>query len=275
MFYTEAIVTQELTSLQKLIQNLPLQTLLTALIVLVVGIIAVRLLLKLSDKLLKKTSLDGSLHRFIRSVLRIVLYLLVILLTAGTLGINITSLVALLSVVSLALSLAVQGVLSNMAGGAMIMGTKPFKQGDLIETEGILGTVKDIGMVYTTVITVNNQKVFIPNSKISSAIIQNYSALGKRRLDLQFTAAYNSAPATVLEALQEAIDIPQVLPEPPIIQIADYNASDIAYAVCVWVAPEDYLTAKYAITQRVWDCFRSRGIEMTYPHVNVHLNQEE
>lgn len=263
----------ELLSLKNALENIPLQKILIAIVVLAACLLAVHLLLKLTDRLLLHSKLDKSLHRFIHSIVRILLYFLVILLICGTLGIDVTSLIALLSVVSLAVSLAVQDLLTNVAGGAMLMNTKPFKQGDWVEADGVQGTVDEIGMVYTRIVTADHCRVNFPNSKLASAVVRNYSAMGKRRLDTVFHASYDSDPELVKQALAEAADFPLVLPDTPIIRVREYADSDIAYQVSIWVTPENYVEAGFCLNERVWDSFRKRDIEMTYPHLNVHVEQ--
>ena len=148
---------EELTNLQKILGGLPLETILIALAMLAVSILLVRVTVLLVERVLKRTRLDASLYRFIRTLLRIVLYFIAILIIASYLGIDVTSLVALLSVVSLAISLSVQSALSNVAGGMMVMGTKPFKRGDYVSVDGLEGTIDEIGMVYTKLHTIDNR----------------------------------------------------------------------------------------------------------------------
>lgn len=262
-----------LLSLKKTLENIPLNKILIAIVVLAVCLLAVHLLLKLTDRLLLHSRLDKSLHHFIRSIVRILLYFLAVLLVCGTLGIDVTSLVALLSVVSLAVSLAVQDFLSNVAGGVMLMNAKPFKQGDWVEADGVQGTVDEVGMVYTRIVTADHCRVNFPNSKLATAVVRNYSSMGKRRLDTIYHASYDSDPQIVRQALAEAADFPLVLPDAPIIRVKEYADSDIAYQVSIWVAPENYVEAGFCLNERVWDSFRKRGIEMTYPHLNVHVEQ--
>ena len=192
-------------------------------------------------------------------------------------GINVTSLIALLSVAGLAVSLALQNTLSNLAGGIMVLLSKPFEVGDFVESEGITGTVAGVDLAYTTIVTVDNKEVFVPNSHISAAKIINYNRLGKRRVDLNFTASYDAPTATVKKAIQEVVDAQSsmILTDPaPVVLLSAYLNSSIQYTVRVWVDAADYWTVYGNINEGVRESFARNNVEMTYDHVNVHLVKE-
>ena len=264
---------EELSNIRETLHGLPLRTALIALAMLVGSMVAVHLIMRLVSRLLKRTKLDTSVHRFIKAMLRAVLYFAAILVVASYVGIDVTSLVALLSVVSLAVTLSVQNALSNVAGGVMVMGTKPFKQGDYVSVDGLEGTVEEIGVVYTKLHTIDNRAVMIPNSKVAAATIENFSALGKRRLGLTVSAAYTSEPERVMEALHRAIERCEPLPgEPVVVEIQDFGESAIAYDVALWIPASDFLGRRWRLRRYIWEEFRAGGVEMTYPHLNVHLD---
>lgn len=146
--------------------------------------------------------------------------------------------IALLSVAGLAISLALQNTLSNLAGGIMILVSKPFEVGDYVEADGVGGTVISIGLAYSTLATVDNKEIFIPNSQVAAAKIINYTKLGKRRVELTFSASYDAPTETVKQALGEVLaQFPQILEDPaPSIWISKYGASSIEYVVRVWTA---------------------------------------
>ena len=169
-----------------------------------IGLIVIRIVMKIVDQMLDKAHRLQSLRVYIRSVVKVLLYFVLVLTVAPAFGINVTSLIALLSVAGLAVSLALQNTLSNLAGGIMVLLSKPFEVGDFVESEGITGTVTGVDLAYTTIVTVDNKEVFVPNSHISAAKITNYNRLGKRRVDLNFTASYDAPTATVKKAIQEA-----------------------------------------------------------------------
>lgn len=267
---------EELSNLRDTLHSVPLRTGLIALAMLLVSVLLVHLVLRLADRLLKRTKLDGSLHRFLKTLLRIVLYVITILIVASYVGIDVTSLVALLSVASLALSLSVQSALSNVAGGLMVMGTKPFKRGDYVSVDGLEGTVDEIGMVYTTLHTIDNRSVLIPNAKVSAATIENFSALGKRRLELEVSASYDSEPERVMAALRQAVDRCEPLEgEERKIEFERFDDSAVSYHIHFWIPAARFVQTRFDLRRAVWEEFRKAGVEMTYPHLNVHLQNEK
>ena len=185
---------EELSDIKKILQQLPMRQILWSVVLLLVLLVLVRVIMRLIGRALERTTLDKSLHTFIKSIVRILLYFLVVLVVSGSLGINVTSLVAVLSVASLAISLSVQGVLSNVASGLMIIGSKPFKQGEYVSLDGHEGTVDEIGLIYTRLHTIDNRNILLPNSKVTDSVIQNFSILGKRRLEVLVSASYDSDP---------------------------------------------------------------------------------
>ena len=242
-----------------------------------IGLIVIRIIMNIVDKMLDKATRLNALRTYIRSVAKILLYFVLVLTVAPSFGINVTSLIALLSVAGLAVSLALQNTLSNLAGGIMVLLSKPFEVGDFIESEGISGTVAGVDLAYTTIVTVDNKEVFVPNSHISAAKITNYNRLGKRRVDLNFTASYDAPTATVKKAIQEVVDAQGslILSDPaPVILLTEYQASSIQYTVRVWVDAANYWTVNGNINEGVRESFARHGVEMTYEHVNVHLVKE-
>ena len=244
-----------------------------ALLVLVVGLIVVRIIMNMVDKMLEKSEKLADLKVYIRSAVKVLLWFLLALMVADSLGFDVTSLIALLSVAGLAVSLALQNTLSNLAGGIMVLLTKPFVVGDYIESEGIAGTVSGVDLAYTSIITVDNKEIFVPNSHISAAKIINYNRLGKRRVDLNFTASYDSATKDVKAAIQEVLDtFPQILTDPAaVILLSEYQASSIQYTVRAWTSAADYWDVYFGIQEGVRESFQRHGVEMTYDHVNVHI----
>lgn len=254
--------------------SLTLGALLPAILIFAVGIFVIKALLKLFEKLLSRSKLNKSVHGFVRATMKILLWAILILIVASTLGIDVTSLVAVLSVASLAVSLAVQDSLANVAGGIMVLSSHSFQVGDYVSLSGAEGYVTEIGLVHTRIRTVDNKIIFVPNSEVASSKIVNYTQEGKRRVDLTFTASYDSPVEAVKQALTEAATIDQLLPgEPLFIKVSSYKESDIEYAVRVWVATSDYWDAYFAIMENVKTAFDKAGVIMTYPHTIVHLEK--
>lgn len=253
--------------------NLSFGAVLRAAVILLVGGGIIHIMMKLIDRMLEKSKALASLRQYIRSVARIGLWFLVILIAAEEIGIPTTSLIALLSVAGLAVSLALQSTLSNLAGGITLLVTKPFQVGDYVEADGVSGTISAIDLAYTTFVTVDNKEIFVPNSQLSSTKIINYTAMGKRRAELTFTASYDAPTQTVKKAIREAVDaIPQILSEPePVIWLSEYQSSSIQYVVRVWATTDDYWNVYYSLMEGVRESFARYGVEMTYDHLNVHV----
>ena len=243
------------------------------LLLILVGVVVIRVVLKLLDRVLARSKSLKSLSRYIHSVAKISMAFILVLMVAEDVGIHTTSLVAMLSVAGLAVSLALQNTLSNVAGGIMLLVTTPFQVGDYVEADGISGTVHAIDLSYTAILTIDGKEIFVPNSQLSGTKIINYTILGRRRVDLNFTASYDAPTATVKKAIGEVLeDIPQIIAEPaPEIHLSDYQASSIQYVVRAWTAAADYWTVYYAIQEGVREAFDRHGVEMTYDHLNVHI----
>ena len=238
-----------------------------------IGVVVIRVILKLLDGMLARSKSLKSLSRYIHSVAKIAMTVILVLMVAEDVGIHTTSLVAMLSVAGLAVSLALQNTLSNVAGGIMLLVTTPFQVGDYVEADGVSGTVHAIDLSYTAILTIDGKEIFVPNSQLSGTKIINYTILGRRRVDLNFTASYDAPTATVKRAIGEVLeDIPQIIAEPaPEIHLSDYQASSIQYVVRAWTTAADYWTVYYAIQEGVREAFDRHGVEMTYDHLNVHI----
>lgn len=253
---------------------LNLTSILRVLFTIVVGMIAMKVIMGIVDKTMTKSrTLNTTLSKYIRSVVRVVLWLVLVLIVADSMGIKVTSLIALFSVAGLAVSLALQNTLSNLAGGVMLLVTKPFEAGDFVETNGVSGTVEAIGLAYSTLKTGDNKEIFIPNSEIASAKIVNYTRLGKRRVDMSFTASYDAPTKTVKTAIEETLaKFPQIHQDPtPVIYLNNYGASSIEYIVRVWVDGGDYWTVYFGVMEEIREAFDRHNVEMTYDHLNVHV----
>ena len=243
------------------------------LLLILVGVVVIRVVLKLLDRVLARSKSLKSLSRYIHSVAKISMAFILVLMVAEDVGIHTTSLVAMLSVAGLAVSLALQNTLSNVAWGIMLLVTTPFQVGDYVEADGVSGTVHAIDLSYTAILTIDGKEIFVPNSQLSGTKIVNYTVLGRRRVDLNVTASYDAPTATVKQAIGEVLeDIPQIITDPaPEIHLSDYQASSIQYVVRAWTTAADYWTVYYAIQEGVREAFDRHGVEMTYDHLNVHI----
>ena len=181
---------------------------------------------------------------------------------------------ALASVLTLALSLALQNMVSNIIGGFTILYTHPFHSGDYVEIAGQGGTVKEINMTYTVLATPDQKIISIPNSAVVAAQITNYSEAETRRVEVVASASYDAPTQQVIDALVQAGTVDKVLLDPaPMAVITSYGDSAINYSLRLWVKNADYWDVYFQVNQRVKDIFDEQGIQMTYPHINVHLDK--
>lgn len=246
----------------------------TAVIILVAGVLAIRVIGKVLTKALEKSRLEKAAHRLITSLASAAMYILLGLIVASSLGIDVTSIVALASVLTLALSLALQNMVSNIIGGFTILYTHPFHSGDYVEIAGQAGTVREINMTYTMLATPDNKVISIPNSAVVAAQIVNYSSEATRRVEVNVSASYNVPVQKVIDALALAGTMDKVLLDPaPFAAVSSYGDSTINYTLRVWVKNEDYWDVYFALNQRVKMIFDDQNVEMTYPHINVHLDK--
>lgn len=243
-------------------------------IIAVIGSLLIRIVNRTLKKILEKSKLEKAAHSLIRTLVKTVLYVLFGLILASSLGIDVTGIVALASVATLAISLALQNMLANVIGGFTLLYTHPFSSGDYVEIAGQSGSVQEVGIAYTRLTTPDNKLVSIPNSAVVAAEIVNYTVTGTRRVDVNVTASYDASPDLVVEALLEAAQDERVLTDPaPFATLTGYGDSAISYTVRVWVKTEDYWAVYHKINRGISQIFAQKGIEMTYPHLNVHLDK--
>lgn len=243
-------------------------------LILVIGVLVIRVIMRLITAALEKSHLEKAAHSLILSLARAAMYVLLFLIAASQMGIDVSSIVALASVLTLALSLALQNMVSNLIGGFVILYTHPFHSGDYVEIAGQGGTVKEISMTYTVLAMPDNRIISIPNSAVAAAQVVNYSSADSRRVELTVTASYDAPTQKVLDALVLAGTVDNALLNPaPSAVIVSYDDSAIRYSLRIWVKPGDYWDVYFQVNQRIKDVFDQQGIEMTYPHLNVHLDK--
>lgn len=262
------------TLLTSLSGSLFFKKLMGTVLVLVIGVLVIRVIMRLITAALEKSHLEKAAHSLILSLARAAMYIPLFLIAASQMGIDVSSIVALASVLTLALSLALQNMVSNLIGGFVILYTHPFHSGDYVEIAGQGGTVKEISMTYTVLATPDNRIISIPNSAVAAAQVVNYSSADSRRVELTVTASYDAPTQKVLDALVLAGTVDNALLNPaPSAVIVSYDDSAIRYSLRIWVKPGDYWDVYFQVNQRIKDVFDQQGIEMTYPHLNVHLDK--
>ena len=250
---------------------------LSAILTLLICLVAVRLLLKLAKRLLDRSKrMNDRLRQIILTAVKVVLYILTGIITAGALGLNTSSLTALVSVLTLGVTLAAEDILGNVAGGLVILSSHPFNIGDEIEVSGTTGIVREITLNHTKIETFDGQFVMQPNKELSSSRVINYTAMGRRRVVRKITASYNAPTEQVKAACLEAVAAtPNVLPSPaPAVYLTDYGSSAIEYSVRCWAETKDYWGAYFALNENLRDAFAAHNVEMTYDHLNVHISEK-
>lgn len=246
----------------------------SAVLTLVVGVLLIKTVLRVLRATLEKSRLEKAAYGLILSLAKVGMYLLLGLSVAASLGIDVTGVVALASVLTLAVSLALQNMLTNVLGGFTLLTTRPFHSGDFVDIGDQSGTVTSIDMNYTRLMTPDNKVVCIPNSAVITATVVNYSANDIRRAELNISAGYDAPPQKVIDALVLAATVDNALLEPaPFAAVASYGDNAIGYILRFWVKTPQYWDVYFQVNQRVKTIFDEQGITMTYPHLNVHLDQ--
>lgn len=276
MIFSSVLDTQTIDEqqVQSFFSRLTLEKLLYAAVLLVLCAVLIRLILRAADKLFSRSKLDHTIFGFLRTSAKAILIFITIMLVAGTLGVDTTSLLAILSVAGLAVSLSLQTALSNVAGAMMILTAKPFRAGDYVQIGDKAGTVLTIGAVYTSLRTYDGQRIYLPNSQVTAAAIVNQTAEPARRIDLNVSASYDDAADTVRAVLtQAAAAHEKVLKDRPIeAHVTGYGDSAVNYVLRFWARTEDYWTCYNDVLDGLQAAFSSAGITMTYPHINVHMS---
>ena len=253
-----------------------LKSILFALLLLVICLVIKAILLKLLDRGLNRFSqVEKSLHTFIRSMANILLWFITLMVVADSLGINASSLLALVSILGLAVSLSVKDSLSNLAGGLTILGTKPFKVGDYVEIGETGGTVQEIGLVYTKLTTIDNRRILMPNSLVVDAQVTNYTTEPLRRVDLTVSASYDAPVEKVKQTIQGVLkDHDKILLDPPpFARLSGYGDSAMEYTIRVWCENGDYWTVYHDLLEEIKTAFAREHISSPYPHLEVKLHQ--
>ncbi len=221
------------------------------------------------------SKIEPTARSFINSAVTITLKVLLVITIAAILGVPMTSMVAVLGSCGLAIGLALQGSLSNIAGGFILTVFKPFVVGDFIKSGEFEGTVKSINIFYTKIITPDNKIIVIPNSKVSDSALIDYNAFETRRVDIDISAAYSEDSDVVKKALIDAANSNELVDKSiePIAIITSFDDSAVAYQVRMWCKTGDYWDVKFAVTEKIKKIFDERGIQIPYPQLDVHLTK--
>ena len=241
---------------------------LTAIAILLIGLFAIKIIIKLSKKIMTKGNVDVTLQKFLGDLLSWILKALLVITVIAKLGVPTSSFVAIIGAAGLAVGLALQGSLANFAGGALIMIFKPFKIGDFISAQGESGTVKSIEIFTTKLNTVDNKEVIIPNGSLSNSNIVNFSTEEKRRVDLKFGVSYDADIKETKALFATIVNAhPLILKDPaPVIMLTELGDSSINFVVRSWVKSSDYWTVYTQVLEQSKEALDSAGIDIPYPH---------
>ncbi|MBQ8766253.1 MAG: mechanosensitive ion channel [Clostridia bacterium] len=249
---------------------------LAVIILVIVGLKAIKWLKKWIRTTEKLDKVDSSLRSFAVSFVSVVLYALLFVTVLMILGVPATSFVAVLTTCAAAIGLALQGSLSNFAGGIMILLFKPFKVGDYIEAAGESGVVSEISVVYTELLTVDNKRITIPNGTLTNSVIENYSSEELRRVDLTFRTSYDCDMGTVKNIIGKVIDSnPMALKNPePFVRLSAHGESANEYTIRIWCKNADYWDVYFDTVENVEKAFNENGIKVPLNQIDVHINNK-
>ena len=247
--------------------------LLTALVVFLLGRWIIKMIKKWMANGLMSRHGDATLHSFLSNLVSAVLYFFLIMAVIGILGINTSSLVALLASAGLAVGMSLGGTLQNFAGGVLIIMFKPFKVGDYIASQGMEGRVCEIQIFNTHLLTMDNKEVILPNGSLATGVMTNYSKQKTRRVDWVFSIAYGDdydKAKTVLQGLCDQDE--RILKDPaPFIELGKLNNSSVDITMRVWVDTPDYWAVFFSMNEKVYKAFASEGLNIPFPQVDVHM----
>ncbi len=272
--------TKQITSLLSDFQSMVLSalpTIISAIVFLAIGMVAIKVLLKLIYNILDKTKMDKTATGFIKSAVRIVLYILLGIIVLSILNVPMTSIVTIVGTMGVTIGLALKDSLSNVSGGFIILLNRPFKVGDYVETAGVSGTVEQIGIFYTTIVTNDNKTAHVPNGTITNCNIVNYSQKELRRLDLEYTISYDSDFQKARDIIYNVvINNSKVLQDKDIvIRMGRQDASSIVIFVKVWTTHDDYWDLNYDLNEAIKLKFDEVGIEIPFTQLDIHLKGDE
>ncbi|MGA1264016.1 MAG: mechanosensitive ion channel family protein [Prochlorothrix sp.] len=274
----DALLLQNVTSLAVTLQAWLIQfglKILAAILILLIGLRLARWGRRAVERLLSRTTIDQTLSRFTANATQIGLVMLTIVAVLGQVGVETASLIAVIGSAGLAIGLALQGSLSNLAAGVLLVLLRPFRVGDYIEAMGIGGVVEEIQLFMTLLVTTDNRAVIVPNSKLISDVIINYSAKPQRRVDLIIGVSYDDDLDLVRRVLTEVLQAEErVLAEPPpVIGLLDFADNRVNFVVRPWVNTPDYWSTYYSLKEAIKKRFDAEGIKIPFfPH-DLHLIQ--
>ena len=252
-----------------------------ALVIYFIGAWLIRRFKSVIARAFTRRGADATLTSFIQSLVTAILWIILIMVMIGTLGVNTTSLAALLAAGGMAIGMAMSGTVQNFAGGIMLLAFKPFKAGDYIEAQGYAGTVKEINIVSTKITTFDNKLIILPNGALSNGTINNYSANPVRRVDMRVDVAYGCNVAAVKEKLMHIIESQEKIldaktpgAQDPTVVLSAMKESSVEFFIRVWVKASDYFDVSFWLNETVYTQLPEEGISFPFPQMDVHIKQD-
>ncbi|MBQ6691126.1 MAG: mechanosensitive ion channel family protein [Rikenellaceae bacterium] len=232
-------------------------------------------LVKIVNKVCEKRGVEISLQQFFKNMIKTVLYICLALTVIGILGIDTTSLIAMFASASLAIGMALSGTMQNFAGGVMILLLRPYRVGDYVEAQGQAGTIKEISLFNTVITTVDNQTIYVPNSSISTGIINNYSQAATRRVDWNVTISYGDDVEVARRVLIEMMNSDKrVMQDPaPVVYLTSLGDSAVNISARAWVANADYWGVYFDLNERIYNELPKHGLHFPFPQLSVHVEK--
>lgn len=257
--------------LQSAFSKLDLADIGYAAVLLIVCYIGARILRKLFRRAIERSHLSRNLQSFFQQVLRFTLDFVIILIVADSLGIPVSSLLAIFSLLGLALSLSLQNLLGNLISGVVLLFNRPFDVGDYVEINGVAGSVKQVALFQTQLNTVDNKLVHIPNNDVLSSTIINYSGESIRRVDIVYQASYDTPTETVKKAIAEcAASLPQILTDPAAeVVVSGFGDNNVDYTIRFWVRADQCVLARDLMNDHILSFYQKYGVELSYPRVMI------
>lgn len=253
--------------------------LLAAIAIYLIGAWLIRMVKKLLRSFFTKKNTEAAIVSFTMSLATALLWVLVVIIAVGALGVETTSLAALLAAGGMAIGMALSGIVQNFAGGLMILIFKPFKAGDYIEAMGYAGTVSEVNITSTKIVTVDNKVIILPNGPLQSGTVDNYSKMDYRRVDFAVGVEYGSDADAVRSALldiaasdKRVLTAVQGAPADPFVGVLSLNPSSVDFTFRIWTKTADYWGVFFDINEKIYKLLPERGIKFPFPQVSVHMN---
>lgn len=248
------------------------KSILLALVIYFAGKFVIKLTNKIVRQMLERRQVDNTIQSFLKSFVSILLNVLLIITVISALGVNTTSFAALLASLGVAAGMALSGNLQNLAGGLIILLFKPFKVGDMIEAQGMMGKVKEIQIIHTILLTVDNKEIYLPNGSLSSGSITNYNKMETRRVDFTISVEYGTDVEKVINALKTiANSDDRILKDPePFYALSALADSSVNFTFRVWVNGADYWAVYFDLNKKIYEEFNRQSIKFPFPQLQIH-----